>query len=82
MVIVWRIYHGYHVGIASGYRTGVWLLPYGTQLYSLCVYVQCLDMSCTTFLSKFHLIETQGKLAQLERLQSNSEQSQRLEVVK
>ena len=82
-----RICNGYHVGIVSGYRTGVWWLAYETQLdmYSSCVYVKCLDMSgilCNTFLSKFHQTETQSKLAQLEYLQSNSEQSQRLAVVK
>ena len=87
VVIIRRICNGYHVGIASGYRTEVWWLSYETQLdmYSSCVHVKCLDMSCilcTTFLSKFHLIETHGKLAQLEYLQSNSEQSQRLAVVK
>ena len=85
VVIIRRMFNGYHVVIASGYRTGVWVLSYGTTIGTSCVYVKCLDMSCmlcTTFLSKFHLIETQGKLAQLEYLQSNSEQSQRLEVVK
>ena len=28
VVIIRRIFNGYHVGIASGYRTGVWVLSW------------------------------------------------------